>query len=117
MSVVQQTQSIQTKDTCLSDSPCLPYMAAGAILLIQGISLVVSPIFAFLAAIVLLTGIAIYLQDRPVTQMIAAGITLLIVGISAAALFPAYTSVAFGCTLAVGSLTFAYALYEVVTKD
>lgn len=100
----------------MSASPSLPYIAAGAIILAEVVALVAGQIFALVATIVILTVIACHIQDRTVTKIIGGAITGIIIAISLAALFPAYSPIALGCAIAIGAGCLAYTYYKAMTK-
>lgn len=100
----------------MSSSPSLPYITSGAIILVEVVALIAGQIFALAATIAILTALAFHIQDRTVTKIIGGAITGIIISLSLAALFPAYSPIALGCALAIGAGCFAYTYYKAMTK-
>ena len=116
MSFLQQIQSIPSETKWMTTSPMLPYIVAGGIVLTEVIALVAGQVFALVATIVILTGLAYHIQDRTVTKIIGGAITGIIIAISIAAIFPAYSPIALGCAIAIGAGCLAYTYYKAMTK-
>jgi hypothetical protein len=91
-------------------------MAAGAIILAEVVALIAGQVFALVATIVILIAIACHIQDRTVTKIIGGAITGMIIAVSLAALFPAYSPIALGCAFAIGAGCLVYTYYKAMTK-
>ncbi len=115
MSFLQQIQSVPSQVTWMSTSPNLPFIAAGAFILIEAVALVAGQVFALAATSVLLIALACHIQDRTVTKIVAAALTGLVIAISLAALFPPYAPIALGCAVAISLTAFAYTYYKAYT--
>ncbi len=117
MSFFQQVQQIPSQAKSISSSSYLPHIAVGIIIALETIALVAGQVFALFATAALLIGVCCYLQDRFVTKIVAATLTVLIIAISAAALFPASSMIILGCGAAIGSVGIAYTLYKLVKSS
>lgn len=115
MPFLQQIQSVPSQVTWMSTSPQLPYIAAGAVVLAEVVALIAGQVFALAATIAVLIAMAFHIQDRTVTKIIGCAITGMIISISLAALFPAYSPIALGCALAIGAGCLAYTYYKAMT--
>lgn len=115
MSFLQQIQSIPSQTTWMSTSPALPYIAVGAAILIETVAVIAGQVFALAAGVGILIALACHIQDRTVTKVVAGALTGIIISISLAALFPAYSPIALGCALVIGFSCFAYTYYKAMT--
>ena len=116
MSFLQQIQSIPSQTTWMSSSPSLSYIAAGAAILVEAVAIIAGQVFGLVAGAAILIALACHIQDRTVTKIVAGALTGMIISISLAALFPAYSPIALGCALVIGVSCFAYTYYKAMTK-
>lgn len=117
MSFLQQIQSIPSQSKWIGESPYRKALAVGAILLIETICLIAGNAFTLIGTTALFIGMAVYLKDRWVTRLVAAALTVILIAVSAAALFPAYAPIALGIGGTLAGLIFVYCLYRVIAKS
>lgn len=114
MSFLQQIQSISLR---VREHPITPIVGMAGLLLIQAVALVVSPIFSLFAVIFNFTVIAFYLKDRITTRFLAVGLTLIILTISLAAIFPVHAPIFLGIATAIGASLYTYSFYKIATSS
>lgn len=99
----------------MSDSPSLSYIATGALILAEVVALIAGQVFAVAVGFAILIGMAAYIQDRTVTKIVAGAMTLIVIAVSLAALFPPHAPIALGAALVIGTACFAYTYYKATT--
>lgn len=117
MQFLQQIQSISSQTKWISEHPKRKHFAAGALLLVEVISLIAGNIFSLIVTTVLFIGMALHLQNRWITRLVAAALTVIIIAISATALFPAYATAALATGGVIAGCSFAFCLWKVIKKE
>lgn len=117
MPFLQQIQSIPSQTKWLSEHPYRKHFIVGAILIVEVISLLAGNLFALIATTALLIGMAIHLQNRWITRLIAAALTVIFIAISITALFPTHATMTIATAGVIVGTCFAFCLWQVIKKD
>ena len=116
MSVLQSIQQVPSLAKKIAHHPAIPYIAVGLMIVIEVVGFVAGPIIGLTITGALLIGSAVYLKKRRTTRIIAALLTVSIIAISVAALFPAYSTIIYGTATGLNALCSTYVFYKIVKK-